>query len=95
MLFQAPPTTLDFDAANAAFVAVWRDRSWSEVLEELRTARADWVAWLESLPLEEFLRPRSYAGYDWSFYSTPLPVQWQHDAEHTDQLAAWRKAEGF
>jgi predicted RNase H-like HicB family nuclease/uncharacterized damage-inducible protein DinB len=85
----------DFDAANAAFVAAWRDRSWSDVLVELYAARADWVAWLESLPLEEFFRPRSYAGYDWSFYTTPLPVQWQHDAEHAEQLAVWRKAEGF
>jgi predicted RNase H-like HicB family nuclease/uncharacterized damage-inducible protein DinB len=85
----------DIDTANAAYVGAWRDRSWSEVLEELHAARTGWVAWLESLPLEEFFRPRSYGGYDWSFYTSPLPIQWQHDADHADQLAAWRSAEGF
>jgi predicted RNase H-like HicB family nuclease/uncharacterized damage-inducible protein DinB len=85
----------DIDGANAAFVAAWRDRSWSEVLEELHAARADWRSWLESLPLEEFFRPRSHGGYDWSFHTSPLPIQWQHDAEHAGQLAAWRDAEGL
>jgi hypothetical protein len=85
----------DFDAANAAFVAAWRDRSWSQVLEELHAARADWLSWLESLPLEEFFRPRSYGGYDWSFHTTPLPILWQHDAEHAEQIASWRAAEGL
>ncbi len=84
----------DFDAANAAFIAVWRDRSLADVLAELRAARADWVAWLKGLSVEEFFRRRSYAGWDWSFFVTPLRVQWQHDAEHAAQIAAWREAEG-
>jgi uncharacterized damage-inducible protein DinB/predicted RNase H-like HicB family nuclease len=85
----------DFDAAIAAFVAACRDRSWSDVLVELHASRADWVAWLENLPLDEYFRPRSYGGYDWSFHTTPLPVQWQHDAEHAEQIASWRQAAGF
>jgi len=85
----------DFDASNAAFVAEWRDRTLAEVLAELQAARADWVAWLESLSEVEFFRRRSYAGWDWSFSVVPLRVQWQHDAEHAAQIAAWREAEGL
>ena len=93
----------DFDASNAAFVAAWRERtaelsldeSLSEVLTELQTARADWVDWLETLPAEEFFRRRSYSGYDWSFATVPLSVQWDHDAAHARQIAASREAVGL
>jgi uncharacterized damage-inducible protein DinB/predicted RNase H-like HicB family nuclease len=85
----------DFDASNAAFVAEWHDRTLAEVLAELQVARADWVAWLESLSEVEFFRRRSYAGWDWSFSVVPLQVQWQHDAEHAAQIAAWRESEGL
>jgi len=85
----------DFDASNAAFVAEWRDRTLAEVVAELQAARADWVAWLKSLSEVEFFRRRSYAGWDWSFSVVPLRVQWQHDAEHAAQVAAWREAEGL
>lgn len=84
----------DLDATNAAFVAEWRDRSLADVLAELQAARTDWVAWLESLPVEEFFRRRSYGGWDWSFFITPLRIQWQHDAQHAAQIAAWREARG-
>jgi hypothetical protein len=53
------------------------------------------VAWLQDLPLEAFFRARSYGGDEWSFYSDPLRVQWQHDAGHADEIAAWRKTEGL
>ncbi len=93
----------DFDASNAAFVAAWRGRTarlsrteaLAELLVELQAARADWVAWLEGLPEEEFFRPRSYAGDDWSFHTVPLQVQWQHDVGHAEQVAAWRRAQGL
>jgi uncharacterized damage-inducible protein DinB/predicted RNase H-like HicB family nuclease len=93
----------DLDAANAAFVAGWRRRSTrlsprqtlAGVLTEMQRARASWVGWLERLPQEEFYRPRSYAGYDWSFFSSPLEIQWRHDAEHAEQIAAWRQAQGL
>jgi hypothetical protein len=51
------------------------------------------VAWLEDLPVEAFFRPRAYDGYDWTFSRTPLRVQWEHDADHTAQIAAWRGTE--
>ena len=84
----------DLDASNAAFVAPWRDRFLGEVLAELQAARTEWTDWLEALPGEEFFRRRSYDGDDWSFYDGPLQVQWEHDAEHAEQIAAWRKAMG-
>ena len=84
----------DLDASNAAFVAPWRSRSLSEVLAELQAARTDWVDWLEGLPREEFSRRRSYDGEDWSFCDGVLRVQWEHDAEHAEQIADWRKAMG-
>jgi predicted RNase H-like HicB family nuclease/uncharacterized damage-inducible protein DinB len=85
----------DFDASNAAFVAERRDWDLEAVVADLQSARADWVTWLESLPEEEFFRRRSYGGYDWSFDSTPLQVQWQHDAAHARELAVWRELEGL
>lgn len=93
----------DFDASNAAFVAAWRERTaglspgeaLSEVLTELQAARLDWVAWLETLPDEEFFRRRFHSGYDWSFATVPLPVQWEHDAAHGGQIAASRQAAGL
>ncbi len=94
---EAPDFTAcyDFDVSNAAFVAPWRDRGLGEVLAEVQAARADWVAWLVGLPEEEFFRPRSYAGYDWSFHTVPLRVQWEHDAAHAREVATWREAAGL
>jgi uncharacterized damage-inducible protein DinB/predicted RNase H-like HicB family nuclease len=83
----------DFDASNERFIAGWRERSLEAVLAEVGAARASYVAWLEALPVEEFFRTRTYAGHDWTFASVPLQVQWQHDVEHTSQIAAWRRAE--
>jgi uncharacterized damage-inducible protein DinB/predicted RNase H-like HicB family nuclease len=83
----------DVDAANARFVAAWQGRSLDAVVAELNAARTSWVAWLAALPVDEFFRVRAYAGYDWTFARVPLAVQWQHDAEHTSQIAAWRRAE--
>jgi uncharacterized protein (TIGR03083 family) len=85
----------DFDVTNAAIVATWRERTLDEVLAELLAARADWTSWLASVPDEEFFRPRSYAGHDWTFSVIPLRVQWQHDAEHAQHIADWRGAEGL
>jgi uncharacterized damage-inducible protein DinB/predicted RNase H-like HicB family nuclease len=83
----------DFDTSNEAIWAEWRDRLLDDVLTELQTARADWVTWLEGLPVEDFFRARSFGGSDWSFFTDPLVVQWQHDAEHAEQLARWRQAQ--
>jgi predicted RNase H-like HicB family nuclease/uncharacterized damage-inducible protein DinB len=85
----------DIDAANEAFAAEWRDRGLVEVLAELQAARGEWLAWLESLPLEELFRPRSYGGYDWTFSTTALRVLWKHDAEHAGHIATWREAAGL
>jgi uncharacterized damage-inducible protein DinB/predicted RNase H-like HicB family nuclease len=82
----------DVDVFNARAVAQWRDRSLAEVMAELRAARSTWVAWLHGLSEEAFFRPRSVESWDWSF-PTCLADQWQHDAEHAQQLAAWREAE--
>jgi hypothetical protein len=79
----------DIDAFNAAAVAKWRDRSLSEVLAELRDARATWLAWLRQVPPEAFFQPRWFQDWDWRFPNC-LEVQWQHDAEHAKQIAAWR-----
>jgi len=79
----------DVDAFNAAAVDAWRDRTLSDVLGELRTAREAWVTWLRDVPLEPFFESREHQGWDWAFPNC-LNVQWQHDAEHADQLAAWR-----
>ena len=84
----------DMDGYNAAVVAAWRDRTLAEVLAELQDARAAWVSWLQTLPNEEFFRERLFAGEDWSFPGC-VEVQWQHDAEHTAQIAAWREAKGW
>jgi hypothetical protein len=80
----------DTDAFNARAVDAWRDRTLAEVLTELYGARAAWVAWLRDVPLEEFFRPRELQGWDWAFPNC-LEIQWQHDAEHAAQLAAWRE----
>jgi predicted RNase H-like HicB family nuclease/uncharacterized damage-inducible protein DinB len=84
----------DLDASNKASIAPWRDQSLGEVLAELQAARTEWIDWLESLPAEEPFRRRSYYGDDWSFYDGPVQVQWEHDAEHAQQIADWRKAMG-
>jgi uncharacterized damage-inducible protein DinB/predicted RNase H-like HicB family nuclease len=85
----------DFNASNAAFVAESHDHSLQEVVADLQSARAGWVAWLESLTEEEFFRPRSFGGYDWSFDGDPLRIQWQHDTAHAKELAAFRESGGL
>jgi uncharacterized damage-inducible protein DinB/predicted RNase H-like HicB family nuclease len=84
----------DVDSYNAAVVAAWWDRTLTEVLAELWEARAGWVAWLQALPEEQFFRQCLFEGEDWSFPGC-LEVQWQHDIEHTAQIAAWRETEGL
>jgi uncharacterized damage-inducible protein DinB len=85
----------DFTASNAAFVAAWRDRTLDEMVAELMSARADWVAFLDELSNEEFSCPRAYYGHDWTFSDIPLPIQWRHDAEHAEQIAVWRKTQAL
>jgi predicted RNase H-like HicB family nuclease/uncharacterized damage-inducible protein DinB len=80
----------DDDAANDAFVGAWYGRSLTDVLAELQAAREEWVAWLASLPEGEFFRFRTYDGDNWSFYGDPVQAMWRHDAEHAEQIAAWR-----
>lgn len=84
----------DMDAFNTTVIAEWRDRTLAEVVDEVHAARLAWVAWLQTLSEEEFFRRRSFEGWDWSFPGC-LKAQWGHDAEHADQIAAWREAEGL
>jgi len=93
---EAPDLTAvrDVDGFNAAVVAAWRDRTLDEVLAELQGARAAWVAWLQTLPEEEFFRRRLFEGEDWSFPGC-VEVQWKHDAGHAAQVLAWREAGGL
>jgi hypothetical protein len=92
---EAPDLTAvrHMDAFNAGVVAAWRDRAVSEVLAELRDARAAWAAWMQAVSEEEFFRRRLFEGVDWCFRGC-VEVQLRHDAEHASQLAAWRQAHG-
>lgn len=94
MLVGEPPDDVAVDAFNAAAVAEWRDRSLAHVLTELQEARAVWVAWLRDLPEDEFFKSRPFHDWDWAFPNC-LEVQWQHDAEHAAQIAAWRTEQGL
>jgi uncharacterized damage-inducible protein DinB/predicted RNase H-like HicB family nuclease len=87
-------TVQDVDRFNAAVVAAWRERFLGEVLAELEDARATWVAWLQALPVEEFFQRRRYDNDEW-FFPDCLRAQWEHDAEHAEQIAAWREARGL
>lgn len=93
---EAPDFTAvqDVDRFNAAVVEMWRARTLGEVLTELENARAVWTAWLQSLPVEEFFRRRRYDNDEW-FFPDCLRVQWEHDAEHAQQIVAWREARGL
>jgi len=82
------------DAFNAAVVDAWRDRTLTAVVAELEGARATWVAWLRDLPEETFFASRPFDEWDWAFPNC-LEVQWQHDADHAAQVAAWRQAHGL
>ncbi len=89
-----PVALPDCDASNAAFIAAWRDRTLYEVLVELEDARSTWTEWLGNLTEEEFFRPRSYHGEDWTFATSRIELQTQHDLEHTATIAAWKRATG-
>lgn len=81
----------DQDGFNAAAVAAWSGRTLADVLAELRAARADWVAWLRTVPLEAFFRCRPIGDLDWSF-PICVEIQRQHDVEHALHLEVWRKS---
>jgi len=99
----------DLDAANAAFVAAWRERAAgarslrpdassaaiTEAVTLLQTGRTTLVRWLEELPLEVFFQGRTYEGHNWSFDGIPLRILWEHDEEHAQQIAAWRQSTGL
>ncbi len=82
----------DYHAANDAFVAQWQHQCLADVLAELKAAREDWVAWLASLPEDEFFQRRAHDGEDWSFYGHQIQVMWQHDAEHAEEISTWSVA---
>jgi uncharacterized damage-inducible protein DinB/predicted RNase H-like HicB family nuclease len=92
----------DLDAANAAFVTAWREHATGatsaavdEAVTLLLAGRTTLVGWLEALPLEAFFQGRSYEGHNWSFDGIPLRILWEHDEEHAQQIAAWRKTAGL
>lgn len=89
----APPrlTGETVNRLNDEAVAQWRSRNVGEVLKELDDARSAWVAWLERLSDEQFLAERTFWGQNWSF-SNCINVQWRHDSEHAQQIAAWKAA---
>jgi len=96
------------DAKNADFVRVWRDRTDQLspsvtvplAITELEDALAQWMGWLEQLPIQELFRRRRYdaaglgvsdsSGHDWSFDAVLLPIMWGHELEHAEQIATWR-----
>ncbi len=86
-----PPQDVAVDAFNALVVTQSQDRSLPEVLTELQDARASWVAWLRGLDEGVFFRSRPFDDWDWAFPNC-MEIQWQHDAEHASQIAAWRQA---
>jgi hypothetical protein len=94
MLVGEPPDDVAVDAFNTLVVAEWQDRSLPDVVSELRDARASWVAWLRDLSAEVFFASRPFGEWDWTFPNC-LEIQWQHDAEHASQIAAWRRAHAF
>ena len=87
------PEDVAIDAQNAMVVAEWRDRSLDQVVSELQDARTSWATWLRGLSDGEFFQSRPFDDWDWAFRNC-LEIQWQHDAEHAAQVAAWRKAYG-
>jgi uncharacterized damage-inducible protein DinB len=94
MVAGAVPEDVAVDAFNAAVVNAAARRSLWEVVAELQDARAAWLAWLCELPDEVFFADRPFDDGDWAFPNC-LEVQWQHDAEHAAQIAAWRQARGL
>ena len=86
--------TDDFDGTNAGFVTAWPEHGLEAVVAELGEARAELLAWVESLQEEVFFEPRFYGGDDWSFPAV-LQIQWEHDADHGEQIGAWREAGGL
>src|SRR5438128_10773044 len=73
------------DSRNEAAVEEWRDRPVAEVLREIDDARDEWLRWLGTLTEQEFAKPRTFHGEDWSF-SACVRVQWEHDREHAEQI---------
>lgn len=81
----------DMDAYNARVVAAWRDRPVTELLDELDTARTAWVEILNTIPDAEFDAERGFEDQPWDFAEL-VRAEWDHDAEHAAQIAAWRRA---
>jgi hypothetical protein len=90
MIRDEPPEEVATEAFNAIVVAESHDQSLEEVVQEVRDARAAWLAWLEGVSDEALFQSRPYHGWDWAF-STCIRIQWEHDAEHAAQVAAWRQ----
>lgn len=82
----------DVHAFNEHAVAASQGWSLEAVRQELEEAREALVDWLHTLPAAEVFRTRTLNGDDWSFPNL-LKIQWEHDAEHAAQIAAWREAE--
>ena len=82
----------DINGFNAANVAAWKKKALGEVVAEMHEARAAWVAWMESLPEEEFFRRRRRARSDWGLPKW-VEVFRGHDEEHASHLAEWRETQ--
>jgi len=90
MLGGEAPEDVSPDPFNAAVVAGWSKRSLDEVITEVRDARASWLQWLDGVPDELFFQTRVFDDWDWCFPNC-MRIQWEHDAEHAGQIAAWRQ----
>ena len=72
----------DFDQCNARFVEERKQRSISQTLEELSSARRELIQGLKGLP-EEVWRNETLQYL--------VKVMWEHDAAHCATIRSWRE----
>lgn len=84
----------DVDAANAGATATWRDRPLSALRAALDQTRADYLAAIAALTDADLAAPCG-PPYD-SEYSLLAVLEGTvaHNAEHAEELAAWRATLG-
>src|SRR3989337_29614 len=85
----------DFDSLNATWHAETKDRPLDRVLEDFHGVRRQTLRWVDELSNEDLTRIRREAWlHNQSGARWIAEYSYEHEAEHTQAIRAWRQTAG-
>jgi hypothetical protein len=95
------PSTVHFkqssvDATNAAWYALGKERTLEQVLGDFKAVRKQTLRRVEAFKDEDFEDPQRFSwAKDHPLFDWIGSDSFEHEAEHTEQIKAWRQRKGY